>query len=83
MSHGQLRAMENKITALKKKYWGDKTVQNVSRVARRLVPEEDNGDLDRNTAFPEFYVSRSLHVTAKGAENDSRADENGQKCRRG
>ena len=36
MSQGQLRAMENKITALKKKYWGDKTVILHSRDIRKF-----------------------------------------------
>ena len=39
MSHKQLHAMEDRITALKKKYWGDKTVILHSRDIRKCDKE--------------------------------------------
>ena len=54
MSHSQLRAMEGKISALKKKYWGDKTVILHSRDIRKCDKEfKILFDLDTKRCFYE------------------------------
>lgn len=73
MSHSQLRAMENKITALKQKYWGNKTVILHSRDIRKCdkefkilfdldIKKQFYEDLDAILGEPNAYTAVSCSI---------------------